>query len=200
MNAPWKICRATSYGPVWRYASLRVSQERITYIPGQYGLSNSSQVLYRSKDGRSTKTFPALDWLAQLVTHISNRYEHMVRYYGYYSNKSRGLRRKADADDSVPAMVELDISSKSLRQNWALLIQKIYEVDPLLCTKCRGPMRIIAFIEDEDPIEKILRHLNLWDTCHVGRDPPTSDEVYTPTSEAEHVFDDSFSQLQKVDY
>ncbi|MDY6823980.1 MAG: transposase [Thermodesulfobacteriota bacterium] len=43
--------------------------------------------------------FPALDWLAQLITHIPNRREHMVRYYGYYSNKSRGQRKKADQDD-----------------------------------------------------------------------------------------------------
>ncbi|MFP4573442.1 MAG: transposase, partial [Desulfobacterales bacterium] len=39
--------------------------------------------------------FNALDWLARLTTHISNRREHMVRYYGYYSNKSRGMRKKA---------------------------------------------------------------------------------------------------------
>ncbi len=28
---------------------------------------------YQSKDGTSTKTFDALDWLAQLVTHIPNK-------------------------------------------------------------------------------------------------------------------------------
>ena len=29
---------------------------------------------------------------------------------------------------------------------WARLIQKIYEVDPLTCPKCRGIMRIISII------------------------------------------------------
>ena len=42
-----------------------------------------------------------------------------------------------------------DGSSKAYRKNWARLIQKIYELDPLTCTKCQGKMRIIAFIEDE---------------------------------------------------
>jgi hypothetical protein len=28
---------------------------------------------------------------------------------------------------------------------------------------CRGQMRILAFIEDEEVIEKILKHLGLWD-------------------------------------
>ncbi len=43
--------------------------------------------------------------LAQLVTHIPNKGERMVRYYSYYSNKSRGMRKKACSDDQVPALV-----------------------------------------------------------------------------------------------
>lgn len=54
------------------------------------------------------------------------------------------------------------MSPKESRQNWARLIQKIYEVDPLTCPKCQGQMHIIRFIEGLDIIEKILRHLGLW--------------------------------------
>jgi len=39
------------------------------------------------------------------------------------------------------------MSSKEFRQNWARLIQRVYEVDPLLCPKCQGTMKIISFIE-----------------------------------------------------
>ena len=123
----------------------------------------------QSKDGKTTKTFDALDWLAQLVTHIPNRGEQMVRYYGFYSNKSRGLRKKAGTDDDVPALIDSDISRKAFRKNWARLIQKIYNVDPLLCPKCLGSMRIIAFIEDQQIVKKILQHLDLW---YVKRKPP----------------------------
>jgi len=45
---------------------------------------------------------------------------------------------------------------KEFRRNWARLIQKIYEVDPLICSRCQGSMRVIAFIEDEDVIKKCL--------------------------------------------
>jgi len=62
----------------------------------------------------------------------------MVRYYGYYSNKMRGMRRKVGADDAVPALMEPVLTSKAFRKNWARLIQKIYHVDPLLCQKCQG--------------------------------------------------------------
>jgi len=51
---------------------------------------------------------------------------------------------------------------KELRKNWARLIQKIYEVDPLVCPKCKGTMRIISFIEDEKVIRDILTNLGLW--------------------------------------
>jgi hypothetical protein len=56
-----------------------------------------------------------------------------VRYYGYYSYKSRDLRKKAGTDSEFPALIESEVSSKEFRKNWARLIQKIYHVDPLLC-------------------------------------------------------------------
>jgi hypothetical protein len=59
-------------------------------------------------------------------------------------------------------MLETDQSSKEYRKNWARLIQKIYEVDPLTCPKCQGTMRIISFIEDWEVIKANLTHLGLW--------------------------------------
>ena len=87
----------------------------------------------------------------------------MVRYYGYYSNAARGKRKKAADDDQIPYILEPELTDKTFRKNWARLIQKIYEVDPLSCPKCASEMRVIGFIHDEDVIRKILKHLNLWD-------------------------------------
>jgi len=42
------------------------------------------------------------------------------------------------------------------------LIQKIYEVDPLICPKCQGTMRIMSSIEDSEIIKAIPKHLGLW--------------------------------------
>ena len=134
----------------------------MTYIAANDASDGVSKVIYQSKDGTTTKTFDALDWLAQLVPHIPNKGEQMVRCYGFYSNKSRGLRKKAGTDDQVPALIESDITPQAFRKNWARLIQKIYHVDPLLCPKCMGSMKIISFIEDSEIIKKILKHLDLW--------------------------------------
>ncbi len=141
----------------------------MTYVAPQDSFDGIAKVIYESKDGKTHKTFDALDWLAQLTTHIPNKGEQMVRYYGFYSNKPRGLRKKAGVDDQVPALIEPEISSKEFRKNWARLIQKIYNVNPLVCSKCFGSMKIISFIEDEDVISKILKHLGLW---QVKQRPP----------------------------
>lgn len=164
------------------------------FYPVAEATDGAAKVIYTSKDGRTRKTYDALDWLAHLVTHVPGRYEQTVRYYGYYSNKSRGMRKKAEADDDIPVIVKNEMSSKEWRQNWARLIQKVYEVDPLICPKCQGEMRIIAFIEDEALIKKILKHLGLWETRN--HDPPARNDTHTP----ELTYDDDYSQIPAVDY
>ncbi len=157
----------------------------MTYIAADDSADGVAKILYKSKDGKATKTFNALDWLAQLTTHIPNRGEQMVRYYGFYSNKSRGLRKKAGTDDAVPALIESEVSSKEFRKSWARLIQKIYNVNPLVCSKCLGSMRIISFIEDEQLVKKILKHLDLWD---VRRKPPA--RAHGPPPETFIIYDE----------
>ena len=114
------------------------SQKRMTYVAAQDSSDGVAKVIYQSKslsstrsgNAKTTKTFDApvsstgqaLDWLAQLVTHIPNKGESAeggVRYYGFYSNKSRGLRKKAGTDDQVPALIDSDISPQVFRKNWA---------------------------------------------------------------------------------
>jgi len=132
------------------------SQERMTYIQEEV------KVVYQSKDRKDHKLFDALEWLAAMCSHVPNKGEQMVRYYGHYSNVSRGRRKKENQDRVIPCILEADDNSKAYRKNWARLIRKIYEVDPLTCSKCQGQMRIISFIEDPEVIKKILKHLGLW--------------------------------------
>ena len=63
----------------------------------------------------------------------------------------------ANDGDRIPTILPNEISSSEARQNWARLIQQIYEVDPLVCPKCQGQMKIISIIDDFEIIDKILR-------------------------------------------
>jgi len=50
---------------------------------------------------------------------------------------------------------------KRCSPSWARLIAKVYQVDPLLCTRCGQRMSIVAFLTDAFAIRKILDHLGL---------------------------------------
>lgn len=39
---------------------------------------------------RNFQVMPGAEWLEQLRKHIPDRYEHLVRYCGWYSNRARG--------------------------------------------------------------------------------------------------------------
>ena len=43
---------------------------------------------------RNFEIFDPLDFLAAVTSHIPNRGEHLVRYYGYYSSVQRGRRQR----------------------------------------------------------------------------------------------------------
>ena len=43
---------------------------------------------------RNLEVFKPLDFLAEVTQHIPNKGEHQLRYYGYYSNKQRGVRNR----------------------------------------------------------------------------------------------------------
>lgn len=84
-------------------------------------------VVYTSNDGDTTKIFPALEWLAAMCSHIPNQGEQMVRFYGFYSNISRGKRQKEGLDDAVPCILKSQGDEKTFRRNWELQTQFLSE-------------------------------------------------------------------------
>jgi hypothetical protein len=117
------------------------SQDRLRYVPATETMDGRAKVIYTAKHGRSSQRFDALDWLAQLVTHIPNKGEQMVRYYGYYSNKSRGMRKKANADDAIPVLIESQRSTKAWRKNWALHSTAFTIASPAVARRRRQAQR-----------------------------------------------------------
>jgi hypothetical protein len=119
---------------------------------------------------RNFEVYDPLDFLAEVTQHIPNKGEHQIRYYGWYSNKKRGMREDKKSV-AVAGQAEPDTPfKKKCRVTWAALIKAVYEVDPLKCPKCGGTMRIVGFIEEPAVIEKILRHCQLWKEA--PRPPP----------------------------
>jgi uncharacterized protein YbaR (Trm112 family) len=67
-----------------------------------------------------------------------------------------------------------------------MLINRVFEFDPLACPKCDGPLKVVAFLEPPqgDVIEQILRHCDLW--CPASpRAPPAEDlRVHDPDGDS----------------
>ena len=172
------------------------SQERMTYVPEE------AKVVYKSKDRKQEKIFDALDWIAAMCSHAPNKGEQLVCYYGYYGNVTRGKRKIRGKDELIPSIFgpvgDPDFSgeefSKDYNRNWARLIQKNYEVDPLTRPKCQGRMRVIAFIEDPEIVKKILKHLGLWNQ---KARPPS--ELRPEAERTQTLIDDSLSQVPASD-
>ena len=78
-----------------------------------------------------------------------------MRYFGFYSNKSRGRRAKAKGDPPHDAQAARSPSASRARRRWAALIKRVWQVDPLLCPRCGSTMKIVSFIEATQPdVEK----------------------------------------------
>jgi hypothetical protein len=127
---------------------------------------------------RNFQVLGPLEFLAEFTQHIPAKGAHLIRYYGWYSNKARGMRRKAIVQAAAKLWgVPPPIVVTRCSQTWAMLIKRVYEIDPLACPKCGGTMKVLAFIEPPQGavIEKILRHNGLWNPA-VPRPPPAADD------------------------
>jgi len=88
------------------------------------------------------------------------------------SNPHRGKVRKAQPVRNPFIIVEEE-SPRIPCRGWAEMIKKVYELDPLICPKCQGKMRTIAFLTDYAVVDRIIAHLKL--SFVAERPPPPSD-------------------------
>jgi hypothetical protein len=146
---------------------------------------------------RNYQVFDPLDFLASVTQHIPNKGEHLLRYYGWYSNKSRGMRT-AETGDAQHADQPEQLSAYELKRRltWAALIKCVYEVNPLECPRCGTEMRIAGFIERENSglIRSLLKQAGLWKDFaprappKVSDDPPAEDIAFVAEA-GEYVLD-----------
>ena len=142
-----------------------VSLERLEFIEPE------GRVGYRigGKDGER-ESMDYLEFIARVTSHIPNKGQVMVRYYGLYANAYRG-RAKKGGSSIIRVLREGNRSFSS--KGWAVLIRKVYEVDPLKCPKCGGRMTVMAFLTRASVIDRIIDHLKISFTAE--RPPPASE-------------------------
>ena len=140
-------------------------------------LEPEGKVGYRwGRDGavEETEVMDYLEFIARVTSHIPDKGQVMVRYYGLYASAHRGKVKKASLSPSALRLVEED-PKRIPSKGWAEMIRKVYEVDPMACPKCGGRMKVVAFITEYAVVDRIMEHLKL---TFVAAKPPPS-HVFT---------------------
>ena len=151
----------------------------------------------RGENRKNFEVYSALEFIAAITQYIPNKFSQLSRYFGFYSNKSRGLRAKAKQVEQTLDTAEenctegvniIDVSKYQPKKvpslTWCEYIKKIWKDDPLICPECAQKMRITSFITQGSIINKILKHLGLWDEerdlqlrPESARDPPPKTDI-----------------------
>ncbi|MCP3890801.1 MAG: hypothetical protein GY702_18305 [Desulfobulbaceae bacterium] len=94
---------------------------------------------------------------------------------GTGGNKKRGKKEGENGTIEDNKIIDIrNYKPKRIPQlMWRECVKKVWEVDPLVCPKCTGEMKIISFIYKKAVIKKILIHLNLYEERGNQRAPPT---------------------------
>ncbi|MFQ6112436.1 MAG: transposase, partial [Nitrospinota bacterium] len=130
----------------------------------------TGQVCYQyGEKPKDVERMDYLEFIARVTSHIPDKGQVTVRYYGLYANAHRGKVKKASLGPSPLRIVEAKLRPIPAR-GWAEMIRKVYEVDPLTCPQCGGTMKIIAFLTDYAVVDRIINHLKL--TFVAAKPPP----------------------------
>ena len=99
---------------------------------------------------------PYLEFIARVTSHIPDKGQVTVRYFGLYANAHRGKVRKASLGPFPLGIVGEELRPVPSR-GWAALIRKphlgrrnaemirkVYEVDPMVCPQC-GSFAVLMF-------------------------------------------------------
>ena len=180
--APDRDTKPSSEAPAAKKRKPELTRKEITGgVPIQRGRIDDYTERIRQEDlAQSIENLGLHEFLVQrssLDAWVAVSWPHPIRYYGYYSNKSGGMRKKAAAEQAEKAGKPSggDDPSGATRtgcSSWAMLIKRVYEVDPLSCPRCASEMKVVAFIDPPqgEVIDKILRHCGLW--RHSAPRPP----------------------------
>jgi len=116
-----------------------------------------------------TEIFSVMRFLLELTQHIPPRGSQYIRRYGLYASRTKGkwpdiphvvrlapagwkAERLQVSESLQPAYEESTVFDQESRRTWAKLIAQVYEVDPMTCSRCGSPMRILAVITEPEEV------------------------------------------------
>jgi len=126
-----------------------------------------AEVTYQARPKRSKGPSAGIArWdVLKFIARITEPGQQLIRNWGYYANASRAKRRRESGiENSTEDNQHGQDSSDAHRQrrlSWAKMIQKVYEIDPLLCSFCGGEVKILSLITKPKTVKKTLDAMDL---------------------------------------
>jgi len=131
-------------------------------------LSSTGKVVYTLKtpyrDGTTQVAFEPVDFVARLAALVPKPRVNLTRYHGVLApnHRWRGLVTPARRGKGAKPVSNAEVRSTAERHaamTWAQRLKRVFNIDIVVCARCGGSIRVIACIEDQDVIERILAHL-----------------------------------------
>ena len=131
-------------------------------------LSSTGKVLYTLKtpyrDGTTQVAFEPVDFIARLAALVPKPRVNLTRYHGVLApnHRWRKLVTPAKRGKRLKPIASTEVRSPAERHaamTWAQRLKRVFNIDIEVCSRCGGSVRVIACIEDQDVIDRILAHL-----------------------------------------
>ena len=137
---------------------------------------NAHQILYHlpkaRRDGCTSLPLTPLELIDHLAALIPPPRLHRHRYHGVlapnsplrsvaiaYGRDNEGSGEVATRETCSTLTGEERTSRSAARYLWAMLLARLFESWPLTCPNCGADMRILAFITEASPMQRILNHI-----------------------------------------
>jgi len=162
-------------------------------------LLDAERVVYRlpklQRGGTTALSLTPLELIDHLAAPIPPPRRHGHRYHGMLAPNSP-LRAAAvvlgrDLTDDPSASAEVPAPSPAsapnarspARYRWVMLLARVFESLPLVCPNCGADMRIIAFVTEAVPVQRILADISEPTEpppIATAREPPAWDDAPEP--------------------
>ena len=139
-------------------------------------LSSTGKVVHTLKtpyrDGTTQGAFDPVDFVARLEALVPKPRIKLTRYHGVLApnHRCRGLVTPAKRGKGVKRIASTEIRSPAEHHaaracpalsgmTWAQRLKRVFSIDIEVCGRCGGSVRVIACIEDQNIIDRILANL-----------------------------------------
>ena len=114
-------------------------------------------------DGTTHIIFEPLDIIARLAALVPPPRVNLTRFHGVFAPNSKYRKqitsRQAKKGCDKKQNTGEDRERKRYKMTWAKRLKRVFDIEISVCTKCGGQVKVIACIEKQEVIVKILDHI-----------------------------------------